>query len=424
MRSPNVSAPVSNRRAHQLVPQHSVDWRAWANSTSRLINLCYPHLRASAGRESVTAVWLLDRLCSGSPSQWICRGQLSEQLQQSEAKSWIWLSLLVFGYARRIACPDDLFRLPIDACDWAYAAALAGWTRNPAIERPQDLLDWPVMSRVAELHQQYATSLAVKGFVRRVTTPSLRRRYLLRAVTRELETAPCWAGLSFCSSALDAVTSDLVADFVADASLSLEDPEACIAWYQRELARFVPPAGEIVSKLSVVGANVIVALARAAWGQSRAMRKPEWAVNVVCEDAQEVIWFGYRALWRALQRLPCDKTGAALWGRVLSSWRRGDEDAIRAFCAWLPQSLREVCVCLRWPNREIESIAFHAFLGAASRNVSRTLHASGIAPKWKRDLLNRLLFAPKSIRPTPMLASRQEFEGDIGLFDPFSSLEW
>jgi hypothetical protein len=97
-------------------------------------------------------------------------------------------------------------------------------------------------------------------------------------------------------------------------------------------------------------------------------------------------------------------------------------ERIHAFCRWLPAKYAEVLRDqFNNPDRDWAACAYQNYL---AKTYEPILHhyfkLFDDLPGWQLKLLDRRLYAPELVRPSPLLEDMQTVEGDLRLQDPFN----
>jgi hypothetical protein len=126
----------------------------------------------------------------------------------------------------------------------------------------------------------------------------------------------------------------------------------------------------------------------------------------------------YAALRRMAEIVPADRLDA--WEIALRLQQRGNFQ-IAHFCSWLEPAYRDVLrVYFTHSDQDWAECPWLAYLDKLPTPVaSHMWRMKDNLPMWQSLALDRLLHAPSSLRPPPVVHDVQSVEGDCRLEDPF-----
>jgi hypothetical protein len=401
--------------AEALLSRLSPAWEYWDEDLDPLTDALRREVEAGLVREDLglsRALWLLDRLLPADTgplfADWLARGG-------GETAAYAWGRRLV-GEER-----ERLFDLPGATFEATHSALQAAFCELHR-EDPSALLGWWSRCRRAG-HDPYRhyMLLPLREYVARTPDRTARAeglRGLIRAYAPGGEHGATMEAQEIREVALQHLLTDVARAFPPPTELPSEEPEEASLCFLDQL--YEGGHGEIADLCKLHREErplgQLEPLALRWWVE----RHDGSSWELLVDDVALLEERGpYLALRRMSQIVPPDRPDA--WGHALRIGQRGLYP-LQYFAAWLARDLRDLLLPeFSSPDREWGESAFLAYLHRVPEPVALSLLGSGELRAWQAPVLDRFLFAPRAVRPGPVLYDIQDSEADFRLHDPFNA---
>ncbi|XCN73470.1 MAG: hypothetical protein Q3M24_01585 [Candidatus Electrothrix aestuarii] len=359
--------------------------------------------------------WLLDRLVPENQPDFF-----NSLLKETEDPNRY--ARLIYAWARRIEKKkrEDIFQLPGVDINKSYQALTTAWCDLCTESSPETLIDWWNLSKkYCEISipniWQYSP-LIIKEYAARITGTEKYREALLQLLQNRLP------HYSTFKTARRLITEEIVHHFPAPQEELPKETRAKLDWfYQCLLDKGFDDVVEIF-KSDKERQPDLYSLPVFFWARRHLSMPWEQLRERVDRIDRDL---PYEGIFLAEQKIPKDQISE--WWIYLNPFRdmlQGSRGLfpIIAFCNWLENDYRDVLIpFFHHSDIDVAVCAYQAYLHKAPEAVTEYMVKNQLRiPSWQADILDRFMYAPKSIRPRRFLPDIQMVEYDMRLCDPLN----
>lgn len=330
---------------------------------------------------------------------------------------------MIYAWARRKKRNefDDIFNQPWVDLQGSHQGALMAWINITNSLNPETLLEWwelTAKSGTFIRDDWFYTPLLIEEYAKKLENKSERRSKLLDVVLSKADRFNLHNPIH--NICLELIIRDIASEVP---EIKVEMPETDKGWFTflySHLAQLGFPDIATICKGACIpnqGYGHILSFAKLLWIYSNYKHSLDDLLDDICTIEEISPYESLRLL-----SLLAPKNKIEAWETVIEYPDRGLYPMV-AFCKWLKPSYRDsLSPYFGHYDNETAACAYQAYLHKTPKSVANSLWGKNYQhrPMWQDIILDRLLFAPKAIKPPAVVEDVQAVEYDMRLYDPLN----